>query len=177
MNFFACGFVKAENWGFPFGFSYVSGFGDIMDITEDNLETEYSMVKSVEGVPIGLIFRPHFQLDNGLEIGADFDPFMMIYGDVDFFNLPVNMNCRYTFIPKSKVSPYIRAGVSYHLANGDYVVGKSAGFLGGIGFEFFNMGLEVSYDTSEIEIENLSHGDSTENIKPCEWALSFFFLF
>ncbi|OQY58072.1 MAG: hypothetical protein B6245_13695 [Desulfobacteraceae bacterium 4572_88] len=105
------------------------------------------------------------------------DPFMMIYGDVDFFNLPVNMNCRYTFIPKSKVSPYIRAGVSYHLANGDYVVGKSAGFLGGIGFEFFNMGLEVSYDTSEIEIENLSHGDSTENIKPCEWALSFFFLF
>jgi hypothetical protein len=54
---------------------------------------------------------------------------MIVLGDADFFNLPLNLNCRYTFNHQGNVFPYIRAGVSRNFASGDYVEGSKIGFL------------------------------------------------
>lgn len=104
--------------------------------------------------------------------------------DYDFFNLPVNMNVRFTPIPKADVSPYIRGGVSYNLASGDFVEKSKAGLFGAFGIEFLRtkhvgFGLEASYDTSEIELRKYktSTNYSYENVKPLSFMVSFFMVF
>ncbi len=104
-NLFICSPVKAEEWRFPVALSYANGFDDILDISEDNLRAEGYRTDSVDGLPVGVAFRPYFQFDNGFGLGADVGPAMMIFGDVDFFNIPVNVNCRYTPIFTQEAEP------------------------------------------------------------------------
>lgn len=173
--------AEGGEWKFPVGLTYANGYDDIFDLSEDNLEAQGYLTDSVEGLPVGLSFRPYYQLDNGLGFGLDLGPMMMIFGDVDFFNLPVNLNCRYTLNPEANISPYARAGLGYNFASGDYVEGKGAGFFGALGVEFLkggavSMGVEASFDTSDIEYEDLKNG-GTDDIKPCGFAISIFAIF
>lgn len=81
----------------------------------------------------------------------------------------------------ASISPYVRVGGRKHLASGDYVEGTTAGFFGGIGLEFLRdrrvgIGMEISYDASEVELERVRHND-TEDVKPCELMVSVFVVF
>lgn len=181
MGLIVSGPSNAADWRFPVGFTYINNFGDVGDIYEENLKAEGYLVNSVESVPIGISFHPYVQFDNGIRIGTGIGPLMLIMGDASFFNMPINLNGGYTFLPTGNTSPYVRAGVMFNAASGDYVEGTTPGFSGGIGVEFFRnravgLGIELSYDTSEIEFEKKAN-NSTENIKPAGLMFSIMAIF
>jgi len=188
--FFISSSARSADWRFPLGLSYISGFGDISDIHEDNLKVEYGGVtKSSDPMPVALTFYPYIQFDNGCGAGVGIGPMMLIIGDTDFFDLPIKLDFRYTIIPRANISPYVRVGGSYHLASGEYVEGSSPGIFGGVGVEFLrnqavSIGLEISYDTAEIELEKMQgssysyyYGYTTEKIEPCGLMISLFAVF
>jgi opacity protein-like surface antigen len=175
--------ANAADWRFPLGFSYVGNFHKVVDLHKDNLEAEGFNVDTSWEVPVGLTFQPYVEFDYGLGIGMGLGPMMFIStgGDADFFNLPVNLNLRYSFLPKEKISPYVRAGASYNIASGDYVDNSKIGFLGAVGVEFsrkspVGFGFEVGVDTSKIEFKDLERG-GTKDIKPINWWASIFVVF
>ena len=176
--------VQAGEWRFPVGLSYVGGIDDIGDLFEDNLEAEGYWTDSVTPIPVGIAFRPYFEFDSGLGIGMDFGPLMAVTGDVSFVNLPVNVNCRYAFLPDSNISPYIRGGIAYNLAGGDYVDSKNPGLFGAVGVEFLRqkmvgVGFEIAVDKSEIEFEDKRVWQTNKNkaIEPVGIGISIFAVF
>ena len=177
--------AKAADWRFPLGLTYVSGFEDVGDIYENNIEAEGYYIYSSDYSPIGISFHPYAQFDSGFGVGFSIGPLMAIMGDRIFFDIPIGLDFRYTFIPTANASPYIRAGGRSHSASGDYVEGTTPGFFGGIGIEFLrdkrvNMGIEISYDASEIELEKKEryrYTSTTEKIQPFGLMLSIFVIF
>lgn len=176
--------ANAADWRFPVGLGVVSGFYDVQDLYEDNLEAEGYQTDSVQGLPLGIVFRPNVEFENGLGLGIDMGPFMMIMGDSSFYNLPVNANMRYTFIPRANISPYVRVGLMTNLSGGDYVEGNELGLSASIGIEFFRkkvvgMGIDLTYNTADIEFEKKSvfGPDTMEKINPSEFTLAFFAVF
>lgn len=189
--FIVSNYAIAADWRFPVGFTYVGNFNKIVDLCENNLETELEEEFDIVDVytefkwPFGTSFQPYVEFDMGLGVGIGIGPLMYIkssgFKDVDFFNVPINLNLRYSLIPKKDISPYVRAGVSYNIASGDYVEDSKLGFLGALGVEFsrkspVGYGLEVGYDSSEIEFEDFRR-DGTKNIKPINWWASLFVVF
>ncbi len=177
--------AKAADWRFPLGPTFVSGIGDVVDIYEDNLQAEGYLVTTIDPLPVGISFHPYAQFESGFGVGFAVGPLMIISGDREFFDIPIGLDFRYTFIPTANTSPYIRAGGRYHAASGDYVEGTTPGFFGAFGVEFsrdkrVNMGIEISYDSSEIELEKKKqypYTSTRENIQPCELMFSIFVIF
>jgi hypothetical protein len=181
--------ANAADWRFPLGFTYASGFNDIVDIYENNLAKKGYIADTQYVWPIGIAFRPYFESESGLGFGTDIGPVMIVsttggYEDYSFFNLPLNLNMRYTPFPKSDASPYIRGGASYNLASGDFVDKSKAGLFGAFGLEFnrtksIGFGFEIAYDTSEIEMREYKTSSkySSKAIKPGGFMASFFMVF
>jgi len=178
---FASSYARAAGWRSPLGYAYVSGFWEVLDIYEDNLEAEGYDLDSVESWPL-ISFHPYVQYGSGFGVGFSIGPVMCIIGDRVLFDIPIGLDFRYTFIPTASTSPYIRAGGRLHSVSGDYVKGTTPGFFGGIGMEFLrdkrvNMGIEISSDASEIELEKKLDTSTTEDIQPCGLMLSIFVIF
>lgn len=181
-SFCICGSTYAGEWRFPVGLSYVSGVNDIGDLLEDNLESNPYVSADVTVIPVGITFKPYYEWESGLGVGMDFGPTMFVWSseddiDADFFNLPINANCRYTFMPDGNVSPYVKAGISYNISSGDYKEGSDPGFFAAAGIEWMRnrkvgIGVEVAYDSSQIEFERLYYPYGTEKIKPGGFTLT-----
>ena len=197
--------VQAKtDWRFPVGLTYVTGFSDVLDQYKSNLEAEGYSVDTTLNVPVGITFNPYVEFDFGLRIGGGLGPFSMIavtkvgsspYGssskDNNYYCLPINFNVGYSFLPKASISPYVKAGISYPIASGDFIEGKNAGFLGAVGVEFMRkravgLGLEIAIDTSTVSVvkEELLYyygrpyiNSTTEDIKPIGTSISFFVVF
>ncbi len=153
---------QCADFRFPVGMVYASGVTQIVDKMKDNyfLDDEYVW-------PVGLAFNPYMEFSNGLGIGVSVGPciFMFIESrhyrdDDDSFSyvIPVGLDLRYTFLKKSDITPYVRVGLRYPIAGGDYFQSGKIGAFGGIGVEFWrtkriSMGLELSYDDSKMEIK------------------------
>ena len=200
----SAGLVQAgTDWRFPVGLTYVTGFNDILDRYKDNLEAEGYEVETTWNVPVGITFNPYVEFDFGLRIGGGLGPFGMILASKsttgrssgssssDYYCLPINFNVGYTFLQKSSISPYVKAGISYPIASGDFIEGKNPGFLGAVGVEFMRkravgIGLEIAIDTSTVSVvkETSYNGyygpiinSTTEDIKPIGTSISFFLEF
>jgi outer membrane protein W len=176
--------AAAGQWRIPLGVAYVSGATEVFDQLEDNVRAEYSDVESAEGLPVGLTVQPYYEFDSGLGIGFGFGPFTYVFGDVDYFSVPANVCLRFAFVPKASVTPYIRAGVSTQLVNGDYVEDHNIGAIGALGVEFMrdrgvSLAIEVGYDNSSIEFKDLTTADpdDTEEIEPVGFMLSIMAVF
>lgn len=117
-------------------------------------------------------------------IGFGLGPIMSIYGDVDFFNLPVNLCLRYALTIQSNSSVYVKAGVASNLVSGDNIEDSQPGLLGAIGIEFNRdravaIGFEVAYNNSTIEIVDFTTpaiGDTNE-IEPIGLSVGIFAVF
>lgn len=149
--------AQAEDWRLPVGLAYISGFGEITDHYEDNLRARGFQTEGTDGIPFGISFQPYYETRTGMGFGIGLGPVMAIGGDVDFFNLPVNLNVRYTILPESSTAFYIKGGISTNMASGDFVEDAQIGFLGAIGIEFLRtkavgVGIELGYDSSTIEL-------------------------
>jgi hypothetical protein len=183
--------IDAVDWRFPVGLTYINGFGDVTDIYKDNMKAEgYMLLDESWDIPVGISFHPYVELDNGITIGTGFGPLAAIFvttsssgggdGDKYFFDFPVNLTGGYVFIPSANISPYVRGGVMYHIASGDYVESSTPGLFGAVGVEFFRhnpvgLGIEIGYDSSEIELEKVGIG--TEEIEPFGLMVSIFAIF
>jgi hypothetical protein len=179
-------YASATDWRFPFGLTYAGNFTKVVDLYKDNLEAEGYDVDTKFVLPVGLTFQPYVEFDFGLGIGAGFGPIMFITTnqDKDFFNVPINMNLRYSFIPKGDISPYVRGGISYNIASGDYRDKSKPGPFGAVGVEFsrkkpVGFGFEVGYDASTITFDDLNSNstDATKDIKPIGFFASIFAIF
>jgi len=183
LTMFLTGSAMAGGMRWPIGISYVNGFTDLADQYEDNLQAEGYWTLSADPWPVGISLQPYYQWDDGFRLGAGIGPIIMIYGDRDHFQLPLSVTAGYTFMPNGPVSPYVRGGLSYHVASGDYVDGSNMGFIGGVGIELlknkkntFALGLEAVYDSAEVDIENARTG-GTVGIKAAEFVVSLLFRF
>lgn len=172
--------------------SYVSGLEDLADQYEDNIEVAESEVFDIVDVdtfvwPVGISLFPYYQWDNGLMVGAGIGPFMYLIAegyvedDYDHWQVPLSACVGYVFGPDNPVSFYVRAGLSYHLADGDFYDGSNLGFIGAAGLEFLRrdniiLGVEAAYDSAEVDIDDLRNG-GTEGIKAAEFSVGMFVTF
>lgn len=158
--------AHAVDWRFPVGIAYMNGSSHVSDyVYKDETDGFFSSRETniIENfILIKLTFQPYVQFDNGLGVGLGFGPFdIPNYGD-RYFNFPIGADVRYTFLNSSKLSPYLRLGLRYNIASGDYVTGSSPGLFGAIGYEILRknrvcMGLEASYDQSEIKFKYINY--------------------
>lgn len=158
-GFLFSGLANAEEWRLPVALTYTVGHVDVNDIIETNKSIDEDTTDSDSGyIPASISFQPYLQLDNGLRLGAGIGPVMATFGDVSFYDIPINLNAGYTFNPAANISPYFRAGLVNHILSGDYVKGSNPAFFLGIGAEFFRhkdigLGVELTYDTSRLRVE------------------------
>lgn len=163
---------KKGRWIFTSGLSYISGFSKVVDFYKSG--TSFTPTY----IPVGGMFVPHYQFENGFAIGFGIGPIMFIYGDVHFFNIPVSLDLKYLFNPKATNSFYIRAGLKYNIAFGDEIKQRNIGPFGGIGYQFSRYAVEVAYDISSITFgEDFGFYSNQEKIKPSALMISLFVLF
>jgi hypothetical protein len=187
----------APEWRFPVGLSYVSGIQDVKDLYVENLERDGYSVDEEYNVPVGIAFQPYLQMDNGLGYGLAIGPMSMVLTSVvDFYNFPIGADVRYTFVNSSEVSPYVRGGLRYNIASGDYVESSSPGLFAAVGLEFLrkkplSMGVELSYDSSQVEFKKYYRSylysdyyydyygivEGRTKIKPCGFMFSLYAIF
>ena len=153
-------------WGFPVGLSYVSGLQNVVDFYEE----QYPGLDEDWSVPVGLSFTPYYEFAHGSRITFDLGPAAIIliseesyYGgywedsDDTYWDVPVGLTYGFTFLPQASVTPYARAGIKYHIADGDLVDSSSPGVFVAFGIEFLRnrmvgVSLEVGYDASEVTL-------------------------
>jgi hypothetical protein len=178
----------ADGFRFRLNLSYVNGVQDLVDQYEEDIEIaesdEFFDVDVDTWVwPVGVSLFPYYQWDSGLLFGAGIGPFMYIVGDgwaddYSHWQLPLSANIGYVFAPDDPVSFYVRGGPSYHVAGGDFYDGSNLGFVGAVGLEFLKkdnvaFGVEVAYDSAEVDIDDLRTG-GTKGIKAAEFSVGLF---
>jgi len=179
--------LSAGEMRYQINLSYVDGLDDLGDVLEDSWEQEqldegaWFADADITVVPIGISFSPYYQWDSGLRVGAGIGPIVLVWGDLDHFELPISARVGYTLNPEGSVSPYVFAGPSYHIASGDYVDGSDVGLVVGGGVELFKgdsfvMGIEATYDTAETDIEDWSRRE-IRGLRTTEFSVGMFFLF
>ena len=151
--------TSGSDWRFPVGLSYVHGFNDVVDFYESSVDAD------IFAIPVGVTFHPYYNFDFGLRLGMGVGPLSVVYiqyigyGEDKFFlNIPLNINIGYTILPGFNVSPYLRTGLVYHAATGDYLESSKPGFFGAIGLEFLRkkrvgFGFEIAIDKAEMEFD------------------------
>lgn len=149
------------------GFSYVSGAKDIWDWHEDNLNPD----EVERGAPIGLSYRYAALFSSGIRIDTGIGPVVLVTGDVEYTDVPIQMSLGYSFSQSSTVRPYARLGASFHMNDGDYLNDEQAvGAVGAIGFEiggpistsFF---MEASYDSAEATFSDIKLDENNDPIR------------
>lgn len=173
---------SGSTWRFKVGVNYVSGLSDLMDAYESiGYESDFEW-------PIGIDFSAGQNFSNGLGWDVNIGPVAAILGDVEAVLVPVGVAGRYSFNAGGDTVPYVRAGVEYLFATGDYLNDGDFGFVGGIGIEFnadgsVGWGFEARYDSTEIEFTRGWGWDGDEyvsmrqDIQPYEFVLGAFMTF
>lgn len=179
---------------FRLGIDYLSRFDNLADRYEDNIrvgQERSSRAVDVDSVavPVGISLFPYYQGDNGVTLGAGIGPFAYLFtadpdhGHFTHWQLPLSVTLGYTFFQNGPVSPYIRAGPSYHLADGAFYDKSNWGFTVAVGVEFLKtdhsaLGLEAAYDSAEVDIDNLRiGGEATTGVRVAEFRAGVFFQF
>ena len=180
--------ARADEWTVGPGIAYVKNINHVIDIYEADTRAQGKTVDVSKALPIGVSFDADYQMDNGVRIGAGIGPYFRLSGDVKHFELPINGTLGYLFLPEQQVSPYIRGGVVYHIASGDFYENSTPGVLVGGGIDFARRSklsgtVELTFDASKIELDilcapgqvNCTAG--TEKFRSYETVLSFFLKF
>lgn len=154
----------AADWRFPINLTYANGMREVFDVHKESLENRGYSVSEEFFLPVAVSFQPYVQLAGPLRVGGGIGPLMLVMiGDYTYFGIPLNLNMGLTFAPQAAVSPYIRVGLAYHLAFGDFVESTTPGLFGAFGFEFMRtkkvgFGLEIGLDSSKSKLEYFEKG-------------------
>lgn len=163
-----------RGWNLQVTLNYVSGLSDLTDTIE-----KHNPLFDLETViPVGVSIYPYYDFGNGLAVGSEIGPVVIGTGDASFYVIPVSLDVRYTFTPDARMSPFIRAGVQYAFAGGDFIDTGDVGFYAKAGVEFghgeaFGWGFEVGYSTTAVDVLP-GGGFGTEDAKPYEFTAGIF---
>lgn len=152
--------AQASDWRFPIHLNYVGGLSEVFDLYKNNMEHEGYDIVAEFVLPVGVSFNPYLQFDSGLRVGGGLGPaFVVLIEENGYFALPLNINAGYTLLPNGPFSPYIKGGISYHLAGGEYHESSKPGLFAAAGLVLMNdrrvnFGFEISTDLSKVEFEN-----------------------
>jgi hypothetical protein len=157
---------KVVDVRFGIGLSYTSGFQDVVNYYKD----DYGISDDIMDVPVGLSFNTTVQIAHGNYIasmpGIGIGPaaFVLITGSYNeaYVDLPVTATYGIKFMPYASVGPYVRGGIAYHLAFGDRVVDRTAGYYLAGGLDILqkkrvNIGIEAAYDNSKVAFEHFEY--------------------
>lgn len=146
-----------DPWIFSAGYTYYSGFENIRSTYKKNAVASGARHDIVQWA-FGFTFQVHQRISETLRIGASIGPLMTLLKDANHIQAPASVSAITTLFPNAVHSPFIRAGVSYHIAKGDYLRHSRPGLLGGLGITFFaqkplHLTIEVAYDGAYVTIE------------------------
>jgi len=167
--------AKGSAWRFALGYSYLSNVKELKD-SYKHLAKDAGENNSIYNTSMSICFQPYYQFQSGLRAGAGVGPLILLIGDAYHVQMPLNMTVGYSFFMDSNISLYLRTGISYHIASGDYYASSKPGFFSGIGIEILNteplhIGLEIAYDASEIKLDRASDQAGHQKIKTGEVML------
>jgi hypothetical protein len=180
--------ARADDWTVGPGIAYVSNIDHVVDIYKDDVRAQGKTVDVDKALPIGISFDADYQMDTGLRIGAGLGPYFRLSGDVKHFELPISGTVGYLLLPENNNSPFVKGGVVYHIASGDFYETSTPGLLVAGGVDFARRSklsgtIQVSFDTSKVELDILcSPGQAnctagTEKFRSYETVVSFYVKF
>lgn len=180
--------ARADEWMVGPGVAYVSNINHVLDIYKNDTRAQGKTVDVSKAIPVGISFVADYQSNTGLRIGVGLGPYFRLSGDVKHFELPLTGTVGYMLLPAEQASPYVKGGVVYHIASGDFYESSTPGLLVAGGVDFarrskISAAVEVSFDTSKIELDilcapgqvNCTAG--TEKFRSYETVLSFYVKF
>jgi opacity protein-like surface antigen len=156
--FFLASNAQAFDWRtleWRVGAAYASGLGDVTDLHEDNLRGEGLEAEVDLKVPLGIAGGVTYDWPSGARIDLTVGPTFFIGGDVSYFEVPLGLTGGYSFARDADVNPYVRGGIIYHFASGDYEAGSTPGLLVAAGVDFTRLTIEIAADNSEVEFETV----------------------
>lgn len=129
--------AESDTWRFALGYCFLNNVDELKD-SYKNLSKDAEDGNDIYNTCIDISFQPYYQFQSGFRAGAGIGPFILLLGDAYHVQVPVNLTLGYSLFPQSDYCPYFRAGISYHMASGDFYSDSSPGFYGGIGVEILN---------------------------------------
>jgi hypothetical protein len=180
--------ARADEWMVGPGIAYVNNINHVLDIYKNDVKAQGKSVDVDKALPVGISFDADYQSNTGLRIGVGLGPYFRLTGDVKHFELPINGTVGYAFLPDEQATPYVKSGIVYHIASGDFYESSTAGLLVAGGLDFarrskISGAVEVSFDASKIELDILcAPGQAnctagTEKFRSYETVVSFFVKF
>lgn len=180
--------AHADEWTVGPGVAYVSNINHVLDIYKADVKAQGKTVEVDTALPLGISFDADYQMNTGLRIGAGVGPYFRLSGDVKHFELPISGTVGYLFMPESNASPYVKGGIVYHIASGDFYESSTPGVLIAGGLDFARRSplsgtIQVSFDASKVELDILcAPGQAnctagTEKFRSYETVVSFFLKF
>jgi hypothetical protein len=148
--------------------------GDLSDTIED-----HNPAYDIDTIwPVGVSLNPYYEFNNGFAVGMSLGPAIFASGDASFYVIPVGLDARYTFMRDAMMSPFIRTGVQYAFAGGDFIETGDVGFYAKVGIEFghskkFGWGIEAGYSSSSVEVQP-GAGKGAEDVDPYNFTAGFF---
>jgi len=162
----------------------------VFDLYKNNMEHEGYEIIAEFVMPVGVSFNPYMQFDSGLRVGGGFGPvFVVLIEENGYFALPFNINAGYTLFPNGPFSPYLKGGISYHLAGGEYHHSSAPGLFAAAGLVLMNdrrvnFGFEISTDLSKVKFKEYDweyyvsgRDQKFTTIQPAELLISLFVQF
>jgi len=174
--------ATAAEWHNSFGIGIIDANEDVEDLYRRNLQAESKDDSEFEAqMNWGYFYQPYYLYDSGFAFGLGVATPSVIISEEIFIAIPVHADVRYFISPKSSFSAYIRAGIRYNIAGGEYVEGSKPDIIAGLGVLFrwndlTKVGFEFTDDSSEIEIRDVAN-NKTESINLNQTIFSLIFTF
>lgn len=155
--------ASAAEWHNSFGIGVIDVNDDLEDIHRSNLQAENIDDTDFEtALNWGYFYQPYYLYDNGFAWGLGIATPTGIIAEEIFLNTPLHVDVRYFISAGAEFTAYIRAGIRYNVAIGEYVEGTNPGSILGVGLLFnwneqTKIGIEYVDDNSEVEIRDVAN--------------------
>ena len=174
--------IFAAEWHNSFGIGIIDANNDAEEIYRRNLQLEGKDDADFQAaLDWGYFYQPYYLFENGFALGLGIASPTGIFADEILVTFPVHIDVRYFITPQSKFSVYVRAGLRYNVAFGEYVEGSKPGAITGVGLlfhwnEITKVGIEFTDDASEIEIRDIDN-NRNKSINLNQSIISLIFAF
>ena len=145
--------AQAIEW--RLGLSYATGVSDVADLYEDNLRLAGREATVDLKFPVGVAASFVYDWTTEWRTDIGVGPVFAIGGDVKHLEVPLSATIGYNFLPYSRYSPYVRAGLIHHFASGDQYESSTPGLFLAVGVDFTHFALELATDQSKVEFDRL----------------------
>ena len=146
--------AQAMEW--RLGLAYASGVSDVADLYEENLRLAGLDVDVDLKFPLGIAASFIYDWTAQWRTDVGLGPVFVIGGDVKHSEVPLSATMGYNFLPYSRYSPYVRAGVIHHFASGDQYDSSTPGLFLAVGVDFTHFSLELATDQSKVKFDRLT---------------------